>query len=152
MQGKTYRFLPYLWGMETSANYSRQVVVALGSYRTYEEWKHRKGVNEWNLWLRSYRTYEEWKLCCSLHCERSSKKFLPYLWGMETNDAHVIMDALIARSYRTYEEWKRFSSCASKETPLTGSYRTYEEWKQRLCFLCLCFFYYVLTVPMRNGN
>jgi len=48
---------------------------------------------------------------------------------METNDAHVIMDALIARSYRTYEEWKRFSSCASKETPLTGSYRTYEEWK-----------------------
>ena len=56
----------------------------LGSYRTYEEWKHlflTKRFSE-NI-FRSYRTYEEWKLALRL----------------------ATLELLIG-SYRTYEEWK----------------------------------------------
>ena len=33
-----------------------------GSYPTYEEWKHRKYHRHHQVLVRSYPTYEEWKL------------------------------------------------------------------------------------------
>ena len=33
----------------------------MGSYRTYEEWKHMLNTEVETHVLRSYRTYEEWK-------------------------------------------------------------------------------------------
>ena len=121
----------------------------------------------------SYRTYEEWK---RIHINNSVTvkiSFLPYLWGMETENrlrnTAIMMRVLTvpmrngnaisicgfcltqSGSYRTYEEWKHdYGKEYMTENP--GSYRTYEEWKLR----CLCFKTFhpikVLTVPMRNGN
>ena len=47
--------------METSASYTREVVAALGSYRTYEEWKQNRYFRLCHRKTGSYRTYEEWK-------------------------------------------------------------------------------------------
>ncbi len=142
------RFLPYLWGMETRENHTKQSL-KIRSYRTYEEWKPSKYIDiilsgpvltvpmrngnslrakrlgtgklrsyrtyeEWKpeskpsiskILSSSYRTYEEWKL----HIRRNELvrrfKFLPYLWGMET-DLHIGSEAFDVGSYRTYEEWK----------------------------------------------
>jgi len=57
----------------------------IGSYRTYEEWKHSLIHFFVHRNMSSYRTYEEWKL--------SRRTFLcvPCI-----------------SSYRTYEEWKPF--------------------------------------------
>ncbi len=82
--GKMERgFLPYLWGMETTqalsftisnvsvltvpmrnGNYRlhARLQVLVGSYRTYEEWKHSLQGKGKILNFGSYRTYEEWKL------------------------------------------------------------------------------------------
>jgi len=98
------KFLPYLWGMETS-----------------------EGVGKLRGSVRSYRTYEEWKPGeCPVFFSSSLKvltvpmrngnpflgsffagdvPFLPYLWGMETPDI-IKLRWLDLRSYRTYEEWK----------------------------------------------
>ena len=56
------KFLPYLWGMETAIPCNATQVLE-SSYRTYEEWKpsNRRGVCAWRRTC-SYRTYEEWKL------------------------------------------------------------------------------------------
>jgi len=56
------------------------------SYRTYEEWKHTWYNNVNVVRVRSYRTYEEWKLGLSKRPRERLKRFLPYLWGMETGD------------------------------------------------------------------
>ena len=55
------KFLPYLWGMETSM-FAVAPSVTDSSYRTYEEWKPT--------YLVAYQLPQN--------------KFLPYLWGMET--------------------------------------------------------------------
>jgi len=98
----------------------------LGSYRTYEEWKHYFldlcSINHTFLpYLWGMETDER------TNAERIYKGFLPYLWGMET--LAILQNA-----------WEGL-----------GSYRTYEEWKHHLPMLSLqlC---WVLTVPMRNGN
>jgi len=141
-------FLPYLWGMETWSKF-RVFIAFLGSYRTYEEWKHPKIPV--NLYI--------------------SVLFLPYLWGMETNFDKLFFH-LFKRSYRTYEEWK-LRNLSDVQAAFESSYRTYEEWKRRSgistwkCNLSSYRTYeewkhrysdvhgkreWVLTVPMRNGN
>ena len=55
-------------------------------------------------------------------------RFLPYLWGMETKDFLSGCDV---------------SNC---------SYRTYEEWKPSSMNTIPSLNFFVLTVPMRNGN
>ncbi len=98
-------FLPYLWGMETCRGKPFRDH-GLGSYRTYEEWKHT-GVFEWSsVYFGSYRTYEEWKLI---------------EWMMHGN--------MVLCSYRTYEEWKHIMQLHKRWNELS-SYRTYEEWKR----------------------
>jgi len=42
---------------------------------------------------RSYRTYEEWKPCNWGYLWKIVKKFLPYLWGMETGFFFFIIHA-----------------------------------------------------------
>jgi len=54
-------------------------------------------------------------------------------------------------SYRTYEEWKHHFNDRLYVKLMASSYRTYEEWKHHL-FSVNNFPFYVLTVPMRNGN
>ena len=119
----------------------------------------------------SYRTYEEWKPCIfdiMAKCSRflpylwgmetqvpsylpsSYPKFLPYLWGMETLFHHERLDGSGYRSYRTYEEWKQtFQVYHLKHfivltVPMrNGNFRPLN-WSYNIN--------YVLTVPMRNGN
>jgi len=55
------KFLPYLWGMETSFDSNGIPQRWVGSYRTYEEWKHYYDENKNCHVTSSYRTYEEWK-------------------------------------------------------------------------------------------
>ena len=100
----------------------------------------------------SYRTYEEWKLrrsqkWCWIHFQ-----FLPYLWGMETEEflLHVEEFFFLFLPYL----WGMETRCgvAYAEGPYLCSYRTYEEWKHspnQTFALCV---FQVLTVPMRNGN
>jgi len=77
----------------------------------------------------SYRTYEEWKRGLPTWFQLSIKRFLPYLWGMETLSVSNILLYRVDRSYRTYEEWKQQMDAHN----IPGAGR-------------------VLTVPMRNGN
>ena len=61
-----FKFLSYLWGMETSYNLCICKLRLYRSYPTYEEWK----LNVWAPLLNtyvpgSYPTYEEWKLLAS---------------------------------------------------------------------------------------
>jgi len=55
-----WKFLPYLWGMETLFIIS-PLLPHLSSYRTYEEWKLALIKSSANFLASSYRTYEEWK-------------------------------------------------------------------------------------------
>ena len=165
-----FKFLPYLWGMETK--------------KTWKLCKHSlvltvpmRNGNLQNIFI------------CMILCRvltvpmRNGNMniniklflvclFLPYLWGMETSPPFFALPGLF-RSYRTYEEWKLENDFIL--TPFKfRSYRTYEEWK-RLCLIkCSKSEYWflpylwgmetnvylfrskrfltVLTVPMRNGN
>jgi len=56
----------------------------LCSYRTYEEWKRGTILVVLGSVSRSYRTYEEWKPCPRSGANSKGYRFLPYLWGMET--------------------------------------------------------------------
>jgi len=80
----TLTFLPYLWGMETSVQ-KYSIHNRSCSYRTYEEWKRSKKMRG-NIAMSksSYRTYEEWKPCQEIMSFVVRRRFLPYLWGMET--------------------------------------------------------------------
>ena len=121
-------FLPYLWGMETFPECDCQILYWVRSYRTYEEWKpHSSWQRSINV-LSSYRTYEEWKPTNIIFLSISYLKFLPYLWGMETEQSFTI---------RIHKH---------------SSYRTYEEWKLPKSYVLFQPFISVLTVPMRNGN
>ena len=72
--------------METFVEYLFYLL-AIGSYRTYEEWKLSTIPPSLTSTTGSYRTYEEWKL----------KQILIHSQAIES-------------SYRTYEEWKLSSS------------------------------------------
>jgi len=83
------RFLPYLWGMETSMSAVRVLTEIQSSYRTYEEWKQSIRFSMVQGFVSSYRTYEEWKLQKAACKVERLTKFLPYLWGMETPKGRV---------------------------------------------------------------
>ena len=122
-----YKFLSYLWGMETTKNFRRRLT-RLSSYPTYEEWKHLWYCFRKILILSSYPTYEEWKPYPFRYILYFIARFLSYLWGMET-----------------FHQMR-----SRRETPC--SYPTYEEWKQYFYFFLFYRIYFVLILPMRNGN
>ena len=145
------RFLPYLWGMETVSFSHFHIYHLIRSYRTYEEWKPERKGGDCMDKLGSYRTYEEWKhtdfrigwvtttnvltvpmrngnSLPSFSALSPKIRFLPYLWGMETENPKTCIP------------------------PRNSSYRTYEEWKLTKNQRVVCRYDLVLTVPMRNGN
>ena len=106
-------------------------------------------------------------------CNRPVRRFLPYLWGMETWLHTSINYTALSRSYRTYEEWKLVDAGyegqdAMKFLPYLwgmetwSSFLTCTGWRRFLPYLwgmetllyihSLTLKYLVLTVPMRNGN
>jgi len=149
------RFLPYLWGMETSLSFRSVLPSLLRSYRTYEEWKRslvsllfvgissvltvpmRNGNQQFhhrtrlqNLFLPylwGMETKKTWKLC------KRSLTFLPYLWGMETS-------LLLFAHFRSFHVLTvpmrngNFSLHLHPWVVTHRSYRTYEEWKHRSPF------------------
>jgi len=70
---------------------------------------------------------------------------------METNEDGVLKRRGVS-SYRTYEEWKRIYTTQFSIHISLCSYRTYEEWKLEWSGEWVAVVYFVLTVPMRNGN
>jgi len=150
------KFLPYLWGMETTKirynfgggkgsyrtyeEWKRCLKVEVptssifGSYRTYEEWKHKSMDEMLNIVQGSYRTYEEWKLHTGEGItELSNRSYRTYEEWKPLN-SHLHRQEVRMSSYRTYEEWKPVK-CSCGLLPPFSSYRTYEEWK-----LCFAFF------------
>jgi len=124
---RIFSFLPYLWGMETF--YVVKVLTKFqGSYRTYEEWKLGfKSTTKTRAKRVLTVPMRNGNLVGRLFQVIVVPQFLPYLWGMETIAALVILNKIIG-SYRTYEEWK----------PTTIKKKLMND--------------RVLTVPMRNGN
>ena len=146
----TFKFLPYLWGMETLKGLLDNEDDEDCSYRTYEEWKlnvipiaskelyvltvpMRNG--NWDRVKSDVVGFVEflpylWGMETSKSTHKPPGKllFLPYLWGMETILLEHFKRFDFLCSYRTYEEWKRWM--ARRTYSRNGSsYRTYEEWK-----------------------
>jgi len=122
------KFLPYLWGMETVIDCPPGRLRHTGSYRTYEEWKLNNTARFGITTACSYRTYEEWKQWSVPLTQNQNKKFLPYLWGMETPiDTRQFVHLYIVLTVPMRNGNKK----PSKEGYMTN---------------------FVLTVPMRNGN
>jgi len=102
--------------------------IFLGSYRTYEEWKHGSVGVHAPIFKSSYRTYEEWKPKVKLET-------------LET----------LLGSYRTYEEWKRrcqweyYKHLIVLTVPMRNGNLKKNSPANTGAIL-------VLTVPMRNGN
>jgi len=114
----------------------------------------RNGNTDYNqipLWLWEFLPYL-WGMetLTTWQCRCWRCKFLPYLWGMETFWIWIFFHELKG-SYRTYEEWKPVC-CSRPCFSNSGSYRTYEEWKRYTHIIAHTPGFYVLTVPMRNGN
>ena len=103
------------------------------------------------------------------------KKFLSYLWGMETFSPVFSVNPNISRSYPTYEEWKLGWAC-QVSWPCYGRFLSYL-WGMETILLqpcpqpiqpflsylwgmethfhhhcCYHKFFLVLILPMRNGN
>jgi len=57
--------------METAFWTAKRGCLQMGSYRTYEEWKHFCELRLKSAFLCSYRTYEEWKQGKHLACEQA---------------------------------------------------------------------------------
>ncbi len=71
---------------------------------------------------------------------------------METRFSVSARCSTFSGSYRTYEEWKQTQKIWQLYRGMFRSYRTYEEWKHKNKAITPAFIYFVLTVPMRNGN
>ena len=122
------RFLPYLWGMETSVFQVftfRKLRVLTVPMRN----GNQSIVEEMETLLR----------------------FLPYLWGMETHFKQHFMCRQKLWVLTVPMRNGNFLCFLSHINHLTCSYRTYEEWKPIMVIKRLVGFW-VLTVPMRNGN
>jgi len=105
------QFLPYLWGMETTGGQGRNrtqrpvltVPMRNGNFLTLPldlsevsvlTVPMRNGNSKFpptiaEIRESSYRTYEEWKPFTRLTA-LPVRRFLPYLWGMETNVWHIL--------------------------------------------------------------
>ena len=102
--------------------------------------------------LRSYPTYEEWKLC-RLWCLWCSQIYSVLILPMRNGNVINSMwyEGSIYCSYPTYEEWKLRSNSPNRPRGSSGSYPTYEEWKHDYVLYGNAM-WYVLILPMRNGN
>ena len=124
------KFLSYLWGMETSASVTTSPVALSSSYPTYEEWKLTNNST-------GIIATSDLVLILPMRNGNILSSYLP--------------QALFQGSYPTYEEWKHYCWKHNERNWSHGSYPTYEEWKQ-IITTCCSNFYWVLILPMRNGN
>jgi len=122
-----FQFLPYLWGMETRKGVNMNeyycvltVPMRNGNSNLQDLKKLRDGS--------SYRTYEEWKQRLAKWWRWRLIWFLPYLWGMETEQIH---------------------DKSEQQHVLTVPMRN---GNLLVDFGEICQGIFVLTVPMRNGN
>jgi len=142
------RFLPYLWGMETTLKINcftlyNTFLPYLWGMETLPPFGSPSGR------MGSYRTYEEWKLFSASFSKNPSCRFLPYLWGMETSElgnrirgsitvltvpmrngnfrqsCHLPVQVLFLPYLWGMETVYRTSHLGR----YPRSYRTYEEWK-----------------------
>ena len=124
-----YKFLSYLWGMETFITERILANDFLGSYPTYEEWKPSK-MNAILAFIKacSYPTYEEWKQSSAgISMPVVSGSYPTYEEWKPTHIYHLLI--WYNCSYPTYEEWKHHTYRDSFYKFYTCSYPTYEEWK-----------------------
>ena len=101
-----YRFLSYLWGMETDSS-----ILIQQSLKNVLILPMRNGNStsfsfSSRYFICSYPTYEEWKPKYSVNNRFPLKMFLSYLWGMETQLIQETYRYQQKSSYPTYEEWK----------------------------------------------
>ena len=80
-----------------------------------------------------------------------NKRFVSYLWGIETMNTIQKISLTQSSLYRTYEELKLDSNRSLSFMPLR-LYRTYEELKLRMGSLLSPSGASVCIVPMRNWN
>jgi len=118
---------------------------AMGSYRTYEEWKRNNDNSCYT---------HQWVLTVPMRNGNFMLTIFSIIFmkvltvPMRNGNIDVFTDAksLCKGSYRTYEEWKRTSE-QIVQTVSKSSYRTYEEWKPHTCshsfFLFLRFLPYL---------
>ena len=156
MTSKSFRlsktkFLPYLWGMETSNIITPRYSNAMCSYRTYEEWKRSKSKYTSTSKLSVLTVpMRNGNFPRQSHCEQVLNWVLTVPMRNGNIDMEVHTESSNHGSYRTYEEWKQevFGGLWNGVKVLTVPMRNGNP-KPSGCFGPLNF---VLTVPMRNGN
>ena len=80
-------FLSYLWGMETNSSLFSSIK-DIRSYPTYEEWKQCSNGVRWPFLIVLILPMRNGNLRSRIEIE-GAKKFLSYLWGMETTRFRV---------------------------------------------------------------
>ena len=135
--------------METGSN-RRELSSMVGSYRTYEEWKHRRGLMLLYIWEGFLPYLWGMETGASHYKGIRAKQFLPYLWGMETRHHFVFFKC--PDQFLPYLWGMETTSCkrnvqaCKRFLPYLWGMETnikYGKLKRSLV---------VLTVPMRNGN
>ena len=111
-----------------------------GSYRTYEEWK-LPSIPFWSAYNRLVLTVPM-RNGNAQNNQKHTKpaRFLPYLWGMETEHYVNSKSKKCKRSYRTYEEWKPSYTpsifiTSTQFLPYLWGMETWQarEWQDALC-------------------
>ena len=146
-------FVSYLWGIETTQfsrrrrSLQRRFVSYLWGIETPS-----KMLSFWPTLYRLYRTYEELKQPLPVMDCRNIAEFVSYLWGIETWSLACVTSFQACRfvSYLWGIETAPRSPSAS-ERP-TGLYRTYEELKPEREYRLIRPNPIVCIVPMRNWN
>ena len=100
-------FLSYLWGMETDRPSIKKNKEEECSYPTYEEWKPLSVcfiiLCNLSVLILPMRNGNSHPFLLDIPTPR---RFLSYLWGMETSKCRPYSYRTHRSSYPTYEEWK----------------------------------------------
>ena len=94
---KAIEFISYLWGIETNNTKKKFQKPGNGLYLTYEELKLPPYIVSSRNGFRLYLTYEELKHEAEKRNVAVIKKFISYLWGIET---HVNKSEIIILSFK----------------------------------------------------
>ena len=132
--GKAYKFISYLWGIETNMDSQYLYIPFYRLHLTYEELKlsHSQSVAE--QLPRLHLTYEELKLRPPLPCVRLGRLFISYLWGIETL---AVCRACTPSNSVYILPMRNWNNSYSEDTTLADFclYLTYEELKLGFCWI-----------------
>ena len=127
----TWRFVSYLWGIETTSIVFVVVSLFPRLYRTYEELKPRslQAILAKTLFV-CIVPMRNWNFAFTFSIASSFNGFVSYLWGIETlSSRNKETISFIQRLYRTYEELKHLCNQQWMDFLHRSLYRTYEELK-----------------------